>query len=137
LLSVFGGKITTARHLAEEALGKLGHLSTASRDARFPGGDMHDFETFLVELRRGYPFLGKEQSLRLARAYGTMVYDMIGNADNMGEDFGGGLTAREVDWLTGHEWARTVEDVIWRRSKTGLAMNDVQKARVAAYLEGK
>jgi len=137
LLSIFGGKITTARHLAEEALGKLGYISTASRDARFPGGDMRDFESFLVDLRRSYPFLGEEQSLRLARAYGTMVYDMIGTADDMGEDFGGGLTAREVDWMTGHEWARTVDDVIWRRSKTGLAMDEVQKARVAAYLEGK
>jgi glycerol-3-phosphate dehydrogenase len=137
LLSVFGGKITTARHLAEEALGKLGHASTASRDARFPGGDMRDFSEFLVEIRRSYPFLGEAQSLRMARAYGTMLYDMIGTAEDMGEAFGGGLTAREIDWMVGHEWAKTVDDVIWRRSKTGLAMDDVQKARVAAYLEGK
>ncbi len=137
LLSVFGGKITTARHLAEEALGKLGHASTASRDARFPGGDMRDFDEFLAEVRRSYPFLGDARSHRMARAYGTMLYDMIGTAEDMGEDFGGGLTAREVDWLVGHEWAKTVDDVIWRRSKTGLAMDDAQKARVAAYLEGK
>jgi glycerol-3-phosphate dehydrogenase len=137
LLSIFGGKITTARHLAEEALSKLGHASTASRDARFPGGDMRDFGGFLVEVRRSYPFLGDAQSLRMARAYGTMLYDLIGTAAEMGEDFGGGLTAREIDWMVGHEWAKTVDDVIWRRSKTGLAMNDAQKARVAAYLEGK
>jgi glycerol-3-phosphate dehydrogenase len=137
LLSIFGGKITTARHLAEEALSKLGHASTASRDARFPGGDMRDFGGFLVEVRRIYPFLGDAQSLRMARAYGTMLYDLIGTAAEMGEDFGGGLTAREIDWMVGHEWAKTVDDVIWRRSKTGLAMNDAQKARVAAYLEGK
>ena len=73
----------------------------------------------------------------MARAYGTMIYDMIGTADDMGEDFGGGLTAREVDWMVGHEWAKTVDDVIWRRSKTGLAMNDAQKARVAAYLNSR
>ena len=137
LLSVFGGKITTARHLAEDALGKLGHPSTASREARFPGGDMRDFDAFLVEVRRSYPFLGDELSLRLARAYGTMLYDMIGTAEDMGEDFGGGLSSREVDWMVGHEWAHNIDDVIWRRSKTGLAMNDAQKARVAAYLEGK
>jgi glycerol-3-phosphate dehydrogenase len=137
LLSVFGGKITTARHLAEEALGKLGHASTASRDARFPGGDMRGFDEFLVELRRSYPFLGEAQSHRMARAYGTMLYDMIGTADDMGEDFGGGLTAREIDWMVAREWAKTADDVIWRRSKTGLAMDEVQKARVAAYLEGK
>jgi glycerol-3-phosphate dehydrogenase len=137
LLSVFGGKITTARHLAEEALGKLGHASTASRDARFPGGDMRDFDEFLAEVRRSYPFLGDARSHRMARAYGTMLYDMIGTADDMGKDLGGDLTAREIDWMVEHEWAKTVDDVIWRRSKTGLAMDDAQKARVAAYLEGK
>ncbi len=137
LLSVFGGKITTARHLAEEALGKLGHASIASRDARFPGGNMRDFDEFLTEVRRSYPFLGDTRSHRMARAYGTMLYDMIGTAEDMGEEFGGGLTAREVDWMVDHEWAKTVDDVIWRRSKTGLAMDDGQKARVAAFLEGK
>jgi glycerol-3-phosphate dehydrogenase len=137
LLSVFGGKITTARHLAEEALGKLGHASIASRDARFPGGNMRDFDEFLTEVRRSYPFLGDTRSHRMARAYGTMLYDMIGTAEDMGEEFGGGLTAREVDWMVNHEWAKTVDDVIWRRSKTGLAMDDAQKARVAAFLEGK
>ncbi len=137
LLSIFGGKITTARHLAEEALGKLGHASTASRNARFPGGDMRDFEAFLAEVRRTYPFLDKAQSYRLGRAYGTMIFEMIGTADDMGEAFGGGLTAREIDWMVAHEWATSVDDVIWRRSKTGLAMNEAQVARVAAYLEGK
>lgn len=137
LLSVFGGKITTARHLAEEALGKLGHASTASRDARFPGGDLRDFDGFLAEVRRTYPFLGEAQSHRMGRAYGTMIFDMIGTADDTGEDFGGGLSSREVDWMVGHEWATTVDDVIWRRSKTGLAMDDAQKARVAAYLNSR
>ena len=137
LLSVFGGKITTARHLAEEALGKLGHASTASRDARFPGGDMRDFDGFLEEVVRTYPFLSEAQTYRLARAYGTMTFDMIGTADDMGEDFGGGLTAREVDWMVGHEWATTVDDVIWRRSKTGLAMDEAQVKRLGAYLREK
>ena len=137
LLSVFGGKITTARHLAEEALGKLGHASTASRDARFPGGDMRDFDGFLEEVVRTYPFLSEAQTYRLARAYGTMTFDMIGTADDMGEDFGGGLTAREVDWMVGHEWATTVDDVIWRRSKTGLAMDEAQVKRLEAYLREK
>ena len=137
LLSVFGGKITTARHLAEEALGKLGHASTASRDARFPGGDMRDFDGFLDEVARTYPFLSEAQTYRLARAYGTMIFDMIGTADDMGEDFGGGLTAREVDWMVGHEWATTVDDVIWRRSKTGLVMDEAQVKRLEAYLREK
>lgn len=135
LLSVFGGKITTARLLAEEALDKLGHPSTATRDARFPGGDMADFEGFLANVRRDFPFLGAAQARRMTRAYGTMLFDMIGSASDMGEDFGGGLTQREVDWMVSHEWARTADDVIWRRSKTGLAMSEMQKARVGAYLE--
>ncbi|MEP6786531.1 MAG: glycerol-3-phosphate dehydrogenase, partial [Sphingomonadales bacterium] len=147
LLSVFGGKITTARHLAEEALGKLGHPSTASRNARFPGGDVDrfwdwpdtvGFWTFLDEyVRVRWPFLDGTNAYRMARAYGTMLEEVLADvhsAEDMGEDFGGGLTAREIDWMVTHEWARVVDDVIWRRSKTGLAMNDRQKARVGEYL---
>ncbi len=137
LLSVFGGKITTARRLAEEALGKLGHASTATRDACFPGGDIADFEAFLEDVRCRYLFLAGAQARRLARAYGTMLHDMIGDATGMGEEFGGGLTAREVDWMVTREWARTADDILWRRSKIGLHINARQTARVAAYLEGK
>lgn len=137
LLSIFGGKITTARHLAEEALGKLGHASTASREARFPGGDIADFREFFAEVRRRYPFLGADQSHRLARAYGTMLHDMIGTTTDTGEVFGGGLTALEVDWMVDREWATTVDDVIWRRSKTGLAMTAEQVARVGEYLNSR
>ena len=88
-------------------------------------------------MRRAYPFLSDAQSYRMSRAYGTMVFDMIGTAEEMGEDFGGGLTAREVQWMVNHEWATTVDDVIWRRSKTGLAMDEEQIARVTRYLEEK
>jgi glycerol-3-phosphate dehydrogenase len=137
LLSVFGGKITTSRHLAEEALSKLGHPARASRDAVFPGGDMASFEPFLADLRARYPFLGDAPSHRLARAYGTMVFEMIGDATDMGEDFGGDLSAREVDWMINREWATTVDDVIWRRSKAGLGMIAAQVARLQAYLDSK
>jgi len=135
LLSVFGGKITTARHLAEEALGKLGRPSTATRDALFPGGDLGDFAGFLRDVQHRYPRLGDARALRLARAYGTMLHDFV-RAD-MGEDFGFGLTAVEVDWLVDHEWARTAEDVLWRRTKLGLVLTAAQQARVAAYMEGQ
>ncbi len=136
LLSVFGGKITTARHLAEEALGKLGHPSTVTRDARFPGAPP-DFDIFLAETRARWPWLGEARSLRMTRAYGTLLADMIGEANGneaMGEDFGGGLTTREIDWMIDHEWARTADDVLFRRSKVGLHIDDGAKARVAAYL---
>jgi glycerol-3-phosphate dehydrogenase len=135
LLSVFGGKITTARHLAEEALGKLGYGSHVSRDAAFPGGDLDDFEAFLAQVRARWPFLGEQRSYRMARAYGTMLADVIGDTTDMGEAFGAGLTAREVDWLIDHEWAQTADDVLWRRTKLGLLLDDVQQMRLAAYIE--
>ena len=132
LLSVFGGKITTARHLAEEAVGKLGLILGGTREAVFPGGDIGDFDAFIADVRRRYPFLGADQSHRMARAYGSMLHDFV--VPDMGEDFGGGLTAREVDWLVAHEWARTVDDVIWRRTKLGLVLNEEQLARLAEHL---
>jgi glycerol-3-phosphate dehydrogenase len=135
LLSVFGGKITTARHLAEEALEKLGYASDASRDAAFPGGDLTDFAAFLHQVLARWPFLGEQRAYRMARAYGTMLAEIVGDATDLGEDFGGGLTAREIDWLMQHEWAQTAEDVIWRRTKLGLVLSEAQVARVAAYIE--
>ena len=134
LLSVFGGKITTARHLAEEAVEKLGFKPGGTGDAVFPGGDIGDFAHFLARVRHKYRFLGDSRSYRMARAYGSMLEEMIGDAADMGEEFGGGLTAREVDWMVAHEWATTVDDVIWRRSKMGLVLTDPQKARLSAYL---
>ncbi len=133
LLSVFGGKITTARHLAEEAVEKLGLTLGNTRDAIFPGGDIGNFDNFLADVRNRYPFLTLDQSHRMARAYGSMLHDFM--QPDMGEDFGGGLTAREVDWMIDHEWARTVDDVIWRRSKLGLVMGEANIARLAKYLE--
>jgi glycerol-3-phosphate dehydrogenase len=137
LLSIFGGKITTARHLAEDALGKLGYPSTVTRDAPFPGGDMASFGAFLAQVRARWPMLGEARSYRMARSYGTMLADMIGDAADLGEDFGGGLCAREVDWLMHHEWAQTADDVLWRRTKLGLVLTDAQQKRVAAYMEGR
>ncbi len=134
LLSVFGGKITTARHLAEEAVQKLALKSGETREAKLPGGDIENFDMFLADVRQRYPILKADQSHRLARAYGTMLHDFV--RPDMGEDFGGGLTAREVDWLVAHEWARTVDDVIWRRTKLGLVMTEAQIARLSAFLSG-
>ena len=132
LLSVFGGKITTARHLAEEAVDKLGLKPGGTREAVFPGGDIGDFDAFIADVRRRYPFLGADQAHRMARAYGSMLHDFL--VPDMGEDFGAGLTAREVEWLVAHEWARTVDDVIWRRTKLGLVLNEEQLARLTNYM---
>ena len=131
LLSVFGGKITTARHLAEEALGKLGVRSTATREGKLPGGGMSAHEVMLLlEMDHDREPL---QASRLARAYGSDVFDLIGDGA-MGENFGAGLTAREVDWMVEREWARTVDDVLFRRSKLGLHMTAEQRLRVAEYI---
>jgi glycerol-3-phosphate dehydrogenase len=132
LLSVFGGKITTARHLAEEAIKKLGLNSGKTREAILPGGDIGEFTSFLAGVGQRYPFLTTDQSHRMARAYGSMLDNFV--QPDMGEDFGGGLTAREVDWLVKHEWARTVDDVIWRRAKLGLVLTTGEMARLEAYL---
>ena len=133
LLSVFGGKITTARHLAEEAVEKLGLCSGQTRDAHLPGGNIGNFDIFLADVRRRYPFLTSDQSHRMARAYGSMLHDFV--QPDMGEDFGGGLMAREVDWLVVQEWATTVDDIIWRRTKLGLVLSQAQAKRLLAYLD--
>lgn len=148
LLSVFGGKITTARHLGEVAVAKLaGPLGVGvrpqTRDRYFPGGNLHQFWdwpdtdgfwTFVDEvIPARYPFLSAEQRYRMGRAYGTLLFDMLGERTDLGAEFGAGLSAVEVDWLVAREWARTVEDVLWRRTKLGLT-RQVDEVRLDAYL---
>jgi glycerol-3-phosphate dehydrogenase len=128
LLSVFGGKITTARALAEEALEKIGpalglapRLLTRTRP--FPGGETGPFDAFLARVRARWPFLGEARSVRMARAYGSALPELLGGvADEaaMGDDLGAGLTETELRWMHDREWARSPEDVLWRRSKLGL-----------------
>ena len=133
LLSVFGGKITTARHLAEEVTEKLGLTSGETREAILPGGDIGEYDTFVANVKKRYPFLAAHQAHRMARAYGSMLHDFV--QPDMGEDFGGGLTGHEVDWMVAREWAQTVDDVVWRRSKMGLVLSDKQLARLDQYLK--
>jgi len=136
LLSVFGGKITTARHLAEEALGKLSEplglsAHSVTRARVFPGGAIPDFPLFLAQVRTTWPFLGEARSERMAHAYGTMLADMLGGVigeAGMGADLGGGLTEIEARWMKNREWARTSEDALMRRSKIGLHLNEAERA---------
>jgi glycerol-3-phosphate dehydrogenase len=144
LLSVFGGKITTYRRLAEHALEKLARFLppmsapwTATR--ALPGGDLPkgDFNAFLAEVRMRWAFLSEPTARRMAHAYGTRIEAVIGDARStadFGEDFGGGLSAREVDYLVASEWARTTDDILWRRSKLGLHIGPESIARLSAYL---
>jgi len=146
LLSVFGGKITTFRKLAEHALEKLlpvmGHKvgNGWTSGTPLPGGDMPgaDFESYLATLAIKYPAFPAPLLRRLVRAYGTRATQILGDAktlSDLGEDFGGGLTKAEIDYLVAHEWARTEQDILWRRSKLALHVPDETPAKLAAYLQ--
>ena len=144
LLSVFGGKITTYRRLAEDALGllaqSLSHMKSAwTAGAPLPGGDIPnaDFEGFLTEFRRSTPWLPEALARRYARAYGTRVDRLLAGARSLaelGEDFGDGLFEAEINYLVDQEWAQTAEDILWRRSKLGLHVSAETARRLAARL---
>lgn len=140
-LSVFGGKITTYRRLAEAALAHLApHLPAPgglpagwTATAALPGGDFppDGYADQVAALRARAPFLPDALARRLVRAYGTRAAQVVGGATSladMGVDHGAGLTGAEVAYLQRHEWARTAEDVAWRRSKLGLKMTAEQIA---------
>jgi len=127
ILSIYGGKITTFRKLAEHALKRLSrHLpmrGSWTREAVLPGGKMGDFASFLWQASVRFPWLPPEMLLRLVRAYGSRIDMVIGEAgevDDLGRHFGGTLYEAELAYLARHEYARTAEDVLWRRSKLGL-----------------
>jgi glycerol-3-phosphate dehydrogenase len=144
ILSVFGGKITTYRKLAEHALAKLAPFFPAMDAAwtarvPLPGGDfpLAEVETRTSALRADYPFLTPKQAQRLFRAYGTEAWDILGRAkvrSDLGQDFGAGLSEAELRWMITHEFARTADDVLWRRSKLGLVMTPLQTAEVDRFL---
>ena len=142
LMSVFGGKITTARHLAEEAMGKLAPTlgvepRRVTRDRPFPGGAIGGgFAAFLDKVRARWPFLGAERSARMARAYGSMLDEMLAGIDDeagLGEPLAAGLTEAEARWMRTREWAKGADDALDRRSKLGLVVTAAERERVAAW----
>ncbi len=140
LLSVFGGKITTYRRLAEQALNDLapflppmGGQWTAHRP--LPGGDLPGtIEEFVAQVGRRWPSLGEHNADRLARAYGTRIDRLFPEGENVGDELGEGLLTAEVDYLVREEWARTSDDILRRRTKLGLHGGPALTARVEAYL---
>ncbi|MBO0906057.1 glycerol-3-phosphate dehydrogenase [Jiella sonneratiae] len=141
LLNCFGGKITTYRVLAEDAMEKIaaaiGHKgATWTGEAALPGGDfpVDGIAALEAALARKAPELSKATIRRLVRAYGTHAAGFV-EAGRMGESFGHGLHAAEVDFLIEREWARSAEDVLWRRSKLGLRFSAAEVERLAAYVE--
>lgn len=136
LLSVFGGKITTARALAEEALDLIGIEGRKSTGwAALPGGDLYPvFNNYLDGLTQWMP---EPLVSRLARAYGTRLQKLIGDAtshDALGRDFGGGLHEAEIRYLEAYEFARTADDILWRRTKRGLHMTEAQREAVKRFV---
>ena len=140
LLSIFGGKITTARHLAEEAVGKLAQplgfaAGKPTRDRLFPGASGAGWAGLLAETRAAWPFLGTARSARMAHAYGTLLREMLDGVTDetgMGADMGGGLTEIEARWMHDREWARSPEDALMRRSKIGLHLSEDERSTFAA-----
>lgn len=144
IMSIYGGKITTCRWLAADAaqeieriLGKKGAAWT--HKAPLPGGDIidRDFYEFMGDMMAYYHWFPARTLERMARAYGTHVMRILGDAAHVGQlgrDFGGGLYQAEVDYLCQQEWARTADDILWRRTKLGLHVKDDTVQALKKYL---
>jgi glycerol-3-phosphate dehydrogenase len=154
LLSVWGGKITTFRKLAEEAADEIGRMLGEARaawtkGASLPGGDFTawigrpvspdtDFERFVLAVRSRYPWLEAALARRLARAYGSRIERVLEGADSrsgLGGEVAPGLFEIELRYLRREEWACTAEDVLWRRTKRGLHLSECERERVADWMD--
>ena len=146
LLNIFGGKITTYRKLAEAALDKIAPVfgnthGKWTAGVTLPGGDfpVDGVSALAADLMATYPFLTKPWVTRLIKTYGTLTRDVLGDAMDaveLGEDFGAGISQRELDWAIKNEWVRSAEDFVWRRTKLGLRLTPDQIARIDAYVSG-
>ena len=132
--------------LAEEALDRLSRVLPDTphwtANSTLPGGDFaHDKVDAMVTHARAYwPFLSEQTALRLVRAYGTRLDRVLGTAksvEQLGPRFGSDLTAAEVRYLMKYEWARTIEDVLWRRTKIGVWLTKPQRDALAAFMTGE
>jgi glycerol-3-phosphate dehydrogenase len=145
LLTVYGGKITTYRRLAESAMERLRQIFPQlpgrwTAQAPLPGGDFLNQPQLLNSLQDNYPWIAPALLERWVAHYGTRTHQLVGSATcmkDMGEDFGAGLYAREVEYLCTQEWAHSAEDILWRRSKLGLRLSAQQVARLAAWMEAR
>ncbi|TAJ29550.1 glycerol-3-phosphate dehydrogenase [Bosea sp. (in: a-proteobacteria)] len=147
LLSVFGGKITTYRRLAEAAIGKLApHAPWAARapwtvSGALPGGDfaIDGFEGLVSQIAQAHPWLEPRTVTRLVRLYGTRAREVLAGARDhagLGRHFGADLYENEVRYLMRAEWACRAEDVLWRRSKLGLRLDQAQREALDAFMLG-
>lgn len=136
LLSVFGGKITTARHLADEALEKLGITTNRfTRTTALPGGDLTPAFTALLDRLGGW--MPPAMLQRMSRAYGTRLERIVGKAASLGQlgrHFGADLYEAELRYLTDTEFARTADDILWRRTKLGLQLDRRQRKALETWI---
>ncbi|MEO1745107.1 MAG: glycerol-3-phosphate dehydrogenase, partial [Pseudomonadota bacterium] len=146
LVNIFGGKITTYRKLGESVLelvekhiGAKGSPWTGEKS--LPGGGFAatGYDREVTKLAAAHPYLEAKHAKRLVRLYGTHAHDVLEgakSATDLGEDFGATLTAREIDYLMQNEWAVTAQDVLWRRTKLGLHLqDDAAVAAVETYMQ--
>lgn len=146
VLTVYGGKITTSRKLAEAALARVGHFFQAlprwTAGSTLPGGDFapDGFDVEVTRARNRWPFLEDKTARRLVHAYGTRIERVLGDAGSfaaLGPRLTGDLTGAEVRYLAQHEWALSAEDVLWRRTKIGLVATAEETKAVADFLAGE
>jgi len=146
-LSVYGGKITTSRKLAEHTMQKLEKYyeykaGDWTETALLPGGDLidADFELFVSDMRKRYPDLEEALLRRLCHGYGTRITLILGDGvtvPKLGQDFGAGLYEIEAKYLINHEWATFAEDILWRRTKLGLHMTSDEIASFTDWFDAK
>ena len=146
LLSVFGGKLTTYRRLAESALALLAPAFPGMRPAwtgkaALPGGEKGQSAAELTRiLLARHPWLAPDLAARWAASYGCRAWELLDQRNSelsLGEHFGGHLHACEVDYLCQQEWAMSAEDILWRRSKLGLFLDADQVASLESYLASR
>ena len=143
LLTVYGGKITTYRRLAEDVLDALAPMLGArpawTKNTRLPGGEIatDGLEQLIEQTRTSWPFLTESHARRLVRSYGTRAGRLLGSAkslDDLGPLLGSDLTGAEVRYLMEHEWAQTEDDVLWRRTKLGLLFSRAERHRLGRFM---
>lgn len=143
ILSVYGGKVTTYRILAEDVLRRLEKVLPAmgpawTKNATLPGGDFDLPEHLFQKMVSKYAWLGPDMIKRWSNSYGTLSFEILGDAssmDDLGVKFGHNLYQKEVDYLCSEEWAKSADDILWRRSKLGLKFSRTEKASLANYIE--
>ena len=143
ILSVYGGKVTTYRVLAEDVLSRLKDVLPAmgpawTKDATLPGGDFDLPEHLFQKMVSKNAWLGPDLINRWLNSYGTLSSDVLGDASGIGDlgvKFGHNLYQREVDYLCTEEWAKSADDILWRRSKLGLKFSRAERDSLANYID--